>query len=107
MRGLRGNKKRMSENAEPLRPEEAIEILRQLARDIDERGQTGVDIEDITFALSVLHDEFYQARQRELIQQMGTACEALLSYLPDDWRGSYEREVWCDLLYALCDELTE
>ncbi|HEY0548571.1 MAG TPA: hypothetical protein VGF13_03160 [Verrucomicrobiae bacterium] len=97
----------MSDGDEMLRPDDAIEIVRQLAHDIDERGQTIVDIEDIRLALSVLHAEFCQARQREHIQQIRTICETLLSPLPEGWRGSYEREVWCDCLFALCDELTE
>jgi hypothetical protein len=98
----------MSEHDEKLRPDEAIEIIRQMARDMDEHSQTIVDIEDITLALGVLRDEFHQERQRELIDQIRFACEALLlTSIPDDWRGSYEREVWCDWLFTLCDELTE
>jgi hypothetical protein len=98
----------MSEDDETLRPDEAIEIIRQLARDMDERGETIVNIEDITLALSVLHDEFHRERQRELLQQIGFACEALLlTPVPEGWRGSYEREVWSDWIFSACDELTE
>jgi hypothetical protein len=67
---------------------------------------TPVDPAEISLALGQLYDACDDTAGRQLIDEIGTCCEHLLTIWPaDGWRASYEMEVWSDHLLDLCDQL--